>query len=94
MSNTERPQRHVPIGTYNLSDSVPWGWSRASWDDFVDENTFSAGIGMENADGLRAIDAACAWCVFVAILSTAAMALTHEAWSIKHIGVFEDGGAR
>jgi hypothetical protein len=81
----------------NPNYGLPWGWSRHAWDGYVETSMARAlwsAAGRTNDDTVKALKASQAWCVFVAILSTAAMALAHEAWSIKYSSIFEDGGAR
>lgn len=89
-SCTDDEAHYDALVAANPNFGLPWGWSRYAWEGYVEASMTRAlrsASGRTADDMVMALEAAQAWCVFVALLSTAAMALTHGA-------VFEDGGAR
>lgn len=68
----------------NPSYGLPCGWSRYAWDGYVEASIahdLKIASGRTTEDTVKALEAAQAWCVFIALLSTAAWALTYRALS-------------
>ncbi len=72
------------VGGEPFGCSPPWGWSASGWYRYR-TNDLAVVCKRTSTHSREEHDAADAWCVFIALLSIAAMALMHGAIS-------EDGG--